>query len=213
MHVARCKRNYSAGSSRKMLTSFKIFWREYAMLSGGVENTLSLRYTQRKKSQAVKSGDWGGRSMLWPNPIIWLFRNKASRWSLTSMSRWGGATSCIHQRPVSLPTIGCWSATPVPEEQARWAFKDKQSLLPFFEKVRTNNQPIPTECSPDGDLGMRLVHLIWMLSQTKPSNAVKSCTGNWERIAAGAYVWVVLRELSCSGNVPAAATIARLVVG
>ena len=168
--MSRAVRVISAGSLRKMLELLKMFWRKFAMLSGGIENTLSWRYPKRKKSQAVKSGDRGGHSVLWANPITWFFTNAASSrrfltsmspyWSLTSKSQWADAPPCIYERPLNISfQYRFLKCNAVLEEQTLLVFvehsKTSNLCYVFFRKARTNNQFIPTECSPDGGFSVQ----------------------------------------------------------
>jgi len=66
---------------------------EFVISGTGVENTLSLTYTHKKKSRGVISGDRGGQGV-GPSLPIRLFGNIASNNRRTCEPQCGGAPSC-----------------------------------------------------------------------------------------------------------------------
>ena len=110
-----------SGCLRKSSTSSIILWRSVARLSGGVVNTLFLRYRQRKKSHGVRSGERGGHSMSCCNPIT-RFGNVAFSRSLTAMRRCAGPH--FHQRSTDQQLHHCHSPTQT-VSFARESFRSK----------------------------------------------------------------------------------------
>ena len=84
------------GFCRNTSTSCSILCCKSCRLRGGVTNTLSFRYPQRKKSHGVRSGDLGGHSTGWLIAITRSLKSSLRR-SRTAMRQWAGAPSWAHQ--------------------------------------------------------------------------------------------------------------------
>ena len=135
--ISRTARLIKSGCCRKALNVSTIRWRNLSIFWGEVENTLSLRYPYRKKSDGFKSGERGGHSTSWPKPMTQLFPNTLS---FDPLLQWGDELErCLaptKDHETYPPNAGFQNAQRVVEKRIRLAIEDRPFRWHFHRKSR-----------------------------------------------------------------------------